>query len=41
VKKMLAEEEHQRVVSGDADVRVLEMTASDFVVLGLDVEEQQ
>jgi hypothetical protein len=41
VKKKLSEEEHERAAKGQGDLNMLEITASDFIIAGIDLEEQQ
>jgi hypothetical protein len=41
VKKKISEEEHKKTAQGKADFIGLEMTPSDFIIAGLDLEEQQ
>jgi hypothetical protein len=41
VKKKLSEEEHEKAARGEGDLNTLEITASDFVIAGIDLEEQQ
>ena len=41
VKKQLSDEEHQKAAHGEIDFNNLKTTAGDFVIKGLDLEEQQ
>jgi hypothetical protein len=41
VKKLIAEEEHARAARGHVDVKALDLTSSDFVIAGLEIEELQ
>jgi hypothetical protein len=41
VKKKLSEEEHEKTVRGEGDLNLLEITVSDFIIAGIDLEEQQ
>jgi hypothetical protein len=41
VKKLIAEEEHERAARGDVNVKASDLTSSDFVIMGLEIEELQ
>jgi hypothetical protein len=41
VKKKLSEEEHEKTTRGEGDFNTMEIAASDFVIAGMDLEEQQ
>ena len=41
VKKLIAEEEHMRAARGDVDVKALDLTSSDFIIMGLEIEDLQ
>ena len=41
VKKKLSEEEHEKTTRREGDLSMLEITASDFIMAGIDLEEQQ
>jgi hypothetical protein len=41
VKKKLSEEEHAKATRGEGDLSKLEVTASDFIIAGIQLEEQQ
>jgi len=41
VKKELSLEEHEKATRGEGDVNMLEITASDFIIAGIELEEQQ
>ena len=41
VKKLIPEEEHERAACGDVNVKASDLTSSDFVIMGLEIEELQ